>query len=57
MPLEIREVVIKAHLERVPPHARKAKSLDKSELLALKEEIIETCLEKIEQRLQRNFKL
>ncbi len=41
MPLEVRELVVKVEVGAPPPAAR---SLDRAELLALKRDIVATCL-------------
>lgn len=52
MPLEIREVVIKAQLERASWSEQSSSKdpLSEQDLQAIKEEILAYCLEKIEER-------
>lgn len=49
MPLEIREVVIKAQLERAQPERSEQEPLPEQDLQVLKEEIWAYCLEKMEE--------
>lgn len=55
MPLEIREVVIKAQLERKWSKTDRpvTEQLDEQDLQALKEEILAYCLEKIEEQREK----
>lgn len=55
MPLEIREVVIKAQLERKGSKTDRplTEQVKKQDLKALKEEILAYCLEKIDEQREK----
>ena len=49
MPLEVRELVVKVDVGAPPPPA--ARPLDRAELLALKRDIIATCLAELRRQI------
>lgn len=53
MPIEIREVVIKAQLERKPFGQNNQGDLSEEKILQIKEEIMSAMMEKIEEKLWR----
>lgn len=55
MPLEIREVVIQAKLEKSDSSAKKSKELDKYLIEQIKKEILAECMEQLEDKLARRF--
>ena len=55
MPLEIREIVIKANIEREPGSKKQGQTLDPLFINQLKEEIVEECLEKLEYQIGKRL--
>lgn len=60
MPIEIREIVIKAQLEKDTPHAKDHSAVSEQQLWEMKQEIMADLLEKMEEKLEEkrwsNFK-
>ena len=56
MPLEIREVIIKAKLERDWSDDRESPALDGAGLEQLKKDILAYCLEQLEEQRRRREK-
>lgn len=55
MPIEIREVVIKAQLEKPGDHLNQNQGLNKQLLEKIKADILKTCLEQLEEKLNQRL--
>lgn len=55
MPIEIREVIIKAHLDKSKSNEPSDANMSAEKIEAIKEEIIEEVMEKIEDKFRTKY--
>lgn len=56
MPLEVRQLVVKTTIDEPSDREDKTEPIGNEELLIIKEEIIEECMEKVKEMLERQLR-